>query len=130
LTLTSNYKSTYQKAEAIFNYVNNYISFSFYYNTKNGAKKTIAKKTGNCVDKSHLTVALCRAVNIPARYVHGKCDFVTSGRRYGHVWTQILVKKTWIVADPSNNKLNRIGVIKSWNTNNYTLNGIYDEIKF
>lgn len=128
-TLTSKYTSVYQKAEAIFNYVNCKIDYIFYYNTKNGAKNTISKKGGNCVDKSHLIVALCRAANIPARYIHGSCKFI-SGNVYGHVWTQILVGNTWTAADPSHSKLNKFGVINNWDTNSYTLKGIYNEIPF
>lgn len=128
-SLTSKYKTISQKAEAIFNYVNDKIDYVFYYNTKHGAKNTVSKKGGNCVDKSHLIVALCRAVNIPARYVHGSCTFI-SGNAYGHVWTQILVGNTWIAADPSHSELNKFGVINNWDTGSYTLKGIYNEIKF
>ena len=129
MSLTSKYKSVYQKAASIFNYVNKNIAFAFYYNTKHGAQKTISKKSGNCVDKSHLVVALCRAVDIPARYVHGSCKFI-SGNTYGHVWAQILVKNTWTAADTTHSKLNRFGVINNWDTRSYTLKGIYDEVKF
>jgi len=129
LNITNKYKTIYQKAEAIFNYVNENISYSFYYNTKYGAKSTISKKAGNCVDKSHLMVALCRSVNIPARYVHGTCNFI-SGNSYGHVWVQVLVDNTWTVADPTHADLNRFGIINNWNTNSYTLKGIYEEISF
>ena len=129
LNITSKYTTLYQKAEAIFNYVNNNISYSFYYNTKYGAKNTISKKAGNCVDKSHLMVALCRSINIPARYIHGTCNFI-SGNSYGHVWVQVLVGNTWTAADPTHADLNRFGIINNWNTNSYTLKGIYNEVTF
>jgi transglutaminase-like putative cysteine protease len=129
INLTSKYTTNYQKAEAIFNYVNKEVSYVFYYNTKYGAKNTISKKGGNCVDKSHLMIALCRAINIPSRYVHGTCNFI-SGNNYGHVWTQILVENNWIAADPSHSEYNKFGLINNWDTNSYALKGIYNEIRF
>jgi transglutaminase-like putative cysteine protease len=129
INLTKKYNNDYQKAETIFNYVNNEVDYVFYYNSKYGAKNALSKKGGNCVDKSHLMIALCRAINIPARYVHGTCNFI-SGNTYGHVWTQILVKNTWIAADPSNSRYNKFGHINNWDTRSYTLKGIYDEVKF
>jgi len=128
ISLTNKYTTNYQKAEAIFNYVNKF-RYVFYYNTKHGAKNTISKKGGNCVDKSHLVIALSRSINIPARYVHGTCNFI-SGNTYGHVWTQILVDNNWIVADPTHSQLNKFGIINNWDTGSYTLKGIYHEIKF
>jgi transglutaminase-like putative cysteine protease len=128
-SLTSKHKGIQKKAEAIFNYVNDKLDYVFYFNTKQGAKDTLSKKGGNCVDKSHLLVALCRAANIPARYVHGTCKFI-SGNTYGHVWTQILVGDTWIAADSTHAVLNKFGIINNWDTNSYTLKGTYNEIKF
>ena len=127
--ITSQYTTNYQKAEAIFNYVNKDLIYIFYYNTKYGAKNTISNKGGNCVDKSHLIIALCRSINIPARYVHGTCNFM-SGNTYGHVWTQILVNNKWVVADPTHSEYNKFGLIGNWDTNSYTLKGIFNEIRF
>ncbi|MCL2157602.1 MAG: transglutaminase domain-containing protein [Methanobrevibacter sp.] len=124
--ITKNSKTTLQKATAIYNWVRDKITYVFYYNTKNGAKTTISKKSGNCVDQSHLLIALSRASGIPARYVHGICNF-TSGKSYGHVWAQILVDNVWTVADPTNSR-NSFGVINSWTS--YTIHGKYDSIGF
>ena len=124
--ITKNCNTTLQKATAIFNWVRDKISYVFYYNTKYGAKNTLAKKSGNCVDHSHLLIALSRASGIPARYVHGICNF-TSGKTYGHVWAQILVDNVWTVADASSTR-NSFGVINSWTS--YTIHGKYEEISF
>jgi len=126
--ITKKHKSTYDKAKAIFDWVRDKVNYSFYYNTKYGAKKTMTKRVGNCVDQSHLIVALSRASGIASRYVHGTCNF-TSGNTYGHVWAQIKVGNTWYVADSTGSK-NSFGVIKNWNTNSYKLNGIYDSLSF
>ena len=117
-----------QKATAIFNYVRDYISYSFYYDTKYGAVGTYNAKAGNCVDQSHLLVALFRTADLPARYVHGTCKF-SSGSTYGHVWTQVLVDGNWIVADATSSR-NSLGTIANWNTNSYTLHGKYVSLSF
>ena len=126
-SVTSGLTTTYQKAVAIYNYVRDKVSYSFYYNTKYGAVGTLSAKTGNCVDQAHLLVAMARTAGIAARYVHGTCRF--SDGTYGHVWVQILVDGKWYVADPTSTR-NSFGNVANWNTNTYSLNGIYSSISF
>jgi len=125
---TRSTNSSYQKAVKIFNWVRDKINYIFYYNTKNGAVGTLRNKTGNCVDITHLLVALSRSAGIPTRYAHGECKF-SSGKTYGHVWAQLYVNNKWYSADASNSK-NIFGTIKSWDTSNYSLKGIYAELPF
>lgn len=127
-SITKGKTSTYDKAVAIFNWVRDNIGYSFYYNTKYGAVGTLNAKTGNCVDTSHLLIALSRAAGIPARYRHGSCTF-TSGSTYGHVWAQIWVNGKWYAADATSSK-NTFGVINNWNTGTYTLKGTYASLSF
>ncbi|MDZ4171379.1 MAG: transglutaminase family protein [Methanobacteriaceae archaeon] len=126
--LTNGTNSTHDKALNIFNWVRDNLSYSFYYNTRYGAVKTLKNKAGNCVDHSHLMVALARAASIPARYAHGTCKF-TSGNTYGHVWVQLFINDTWISADASSSR-NSLGSIKSWNTETVYMKGIYKELLF
>jgi hypothetical protein len=126
-SLTSSLSSTYDKATAIFNWVRDNLSYSFYYNTVRGAVGTLNDRTGNCVDHSHLLIALSRAAGIPARYVHGICNF--SSGTYGHVWAQLYVDGKWYSADAISNS-NSFGVIRNWDTSNYILKGTYLELPF
>jgi hypothetical protein len=126
--LTSGLTSTLAKATAIFNWVRNNTSYSFYYNTKYGAVNTLKYKTGNCVDLSHLVVALSRAAGIQARYGHGTATF-TSGNVYGHVWAELYINGSWVKADASSNG-NSLGKITNWNTNTVKMKGIYTELPF
>jgi len=119
--------TTLEKATNIFNWVRDYVSYSFYYNTKRGAIGTLNSRMGNCVDLSHLMVALSRAAGIPARYAHADCKF--SSGWCGHVWAQLYVNGKWINADASNN-INDFGVIRNWNTKNNILKGIYSSLPF
>ncbi|MDR1721787.1 MAG: transglutaminase-like domain-containing protein, partial [Methanobrevibacter sp.] len=117
--ITKGKKTDYEKAEAIFNWLNKQTNYSFYYNSKYGAIKTIKLKKGNCVDISHAYTAIARSIGLPTRYIHGKCTFKSGKpKRTGHVWVQVLVNKVWIPVDLSNLK-NRFGAIVSWNPYTY-----------
>lgn len=118
----------YNRAVAIFNYVRDRTSYSFYYNTKKGAIGTLTSKSANCVDHTHLLIALLRASGIPARYVHGTCKF-TSGNTYGHVWAQVYIAGKWYTADATSNS-NTFGVIRNWYTSTATIKGIYASLPF
>ena len=104
-SLTANCPTDTEKANALYNYVRNEIKYEEYSNTRYGAVYTLLRGSGNCVDQSHLLVALARTVGLPARYVIG----------HNHVWTQIFIKESnlWIIADPTTTKCWGLGV---WNT--------------
>ena len=126
--LTKGLTSEFDKAKAIFNYVRDTLSYSFYYDTKYGAASTLSHKRGNCVDHSHLLVAMFRTAGLASRYVHGKCTF-SSGGTYGHVWAQVLIGDTWVCADATSSR-NSLGKIVNWNTKSFTLKGKYASLSF
>ncbi len=127
-SLTASCTNAYDKAVAIYNYVRDEISYSFYYDTHYGAVGTLNAGTGNCVDQAHLSIALYRAAGLPARYVHGTCSF-SSGGVYGHVWVQVLLGDTWVVSDSTSNR-NSFDNVVNWNNYNYDLHGYYSSISF
>jgi transglutaminase-like putative cysteine protease len=110
-SITKGKTSTYAKAQAIFNWVRDHLSYSFYYNTKKGALGALSSRSANCCDTTHLVVALTRAAGIPARYHYGKCKF--SDGWYGHVYAQVYVNGKWYYADAVSNK-NTFGNINNW----------------
>ena len=120
--------SSYVKAVRIFNWVRDNISYSFYYNTRYGATGTLKSRTANCVDTSHLLIALNRAAGLTAVYRHGTCKF-SSGNWYGHVWTRVKIKGKWYAEDATSYR-NSLGVIKNWNTKTYKLHGTYTTLPF
>ena len=128
LSLTDGVNSTYDKGVKIFNWVRDNLSYSFYYNTKYGAVNTYLNKQGNCVDHSHLLIALARAAEIPAKYMHGTCTF-TSGEVYGHVWAQLYINGNWYDADAISSR-NTFGSIKNWDKNTVIMKGVYSELPF
>ena len=126
--LTEGLTKPLDKAIAIYDYVNEAISYSYYYNTYYGALGTLHNKIGNCVDQAHLSIALYRAAGLPARYVNGICVF-SDGDVIGHVWAQVLVEDTWVVSDSINSR-NSLGEVVNWNNYNYQLKGYYSSIYF
>ena len=127
-TLTKGLTTAKEKATAIYNYVRDTLSYSFYYNTKYGATGALSAKKGNCVDYSHLLVAMFRTAGLAARYVHGTCTF-SSGSTYGHVWAQVLIDGQWTVADATSSK-NSLGKVANWNIKTFSLIEITNEISF
>ena len=126
--LTKNCKTDKEKANVIYNYVRDKISYSFYYNTRYGAAGTLKAKHGNCVDQAHLVVAMCRCAGLPAMYSHGTCHF-SSGNTYGHVWGMVLIGNTWTVVDPVSTR-NSLGKVVNWNTNSFVFKGYHQSISF
>ena len=116
--LVSEKSTTWQKAQAIFNYVRDNISYSYYSDSKKGAKSTLSSKSANCCDQANLVVALCRAANIPARFSHGQGCRFSSGLLTGHVWAQIYVDGVWYSADATSSR-NSLGNIKNWNVKSF-----------
>lgn len=78
-----------EKANAILHWVQKKINYNEYFNTRRGALKTLKDKVGNCADSTHLTVALLRAANIPAKY-----NAKEIGDK-GHVWPVVYFDKKW-----------------------------------
>ena len=116
--LVSEKSTTWQKAQAIFNYVRDNISYSYYSDSKKGEKTTLSSKSANCCDQANLVVALCRAANIPARFSHGQGCRFSSGLVTGHVWAQIYVDGVWYSADATSSR-NSLGNIKNWNVKSF-----------
>lgn len=127
-SITAGATSQYEKAVRIFNWVRDNIGYSFYYNTKYGAVGTLNARTGNCVDTTHLLVALERAAGIPAIYEHGYCQF-SSGSWYGHVWAQVWVNNEWFRLDATSSR-NTFGVINNWNLYTARIYNVYGTLPF
>lgn len=126
-SITKGKTTTYAKAQAIFNWVRDNLTYSFYYNTIKGALGALSSRSANCCDTTHLLVALTRAAGIAARYQHGECQF--SSGWFGHVWAQVYVDGKWYNADAIGDS-NTFGTIKNWNTNTVKLKGTYATLPF
>ncbi|WKB55851.1 transglutaminase-like domain-containing protein [Eleftheria terrae] len=94
----------YARVLAIQEWVRRRVSFTS--NTSNGntsAVDTLIEQVGVCRDFAHLMIALCRAVNLPARF--------TTGTDYGadlalgppdfHAYVEVFLGHRWYIFDPS-----------------------------
>jgi transglutaminase-like putative cysteine protease len=102
------------RVQAICNFVNQHIVFG-YQNARatRTAYEAYQERVGVCRDYAHLAIALCRSMNIPARYVNGylgdigvaildPMDF--------SAWIEVYLGDRWMTFDPRNN-VARIGRI-------------------
>ena len=97
--LTNDTLNTKEKAEKIFSFVRDKITYQKYSNTKFGAVESLKRGIGNACDKSHLLIALLRAVGIPAQYQYGKQ--ISFHLVNYHVWVIAFIDEKWVTLDPS-----------------------------
>jgi transglutaminase-like putative cysteine protease len=94
----------YWRVRAIQDWVHRHTRFvSGSSNATTSAVDTLIEKVGVCRDFAHLMIALCRAINIPARFatgidygsdpVYGPSDF--------HAYVEVFLGGCWYLFDPS-----------------------------
>ncbi len=72
-------------------------------NDSTSALDTLVEQAGVCRDFTHLMIALCRAINIPARFVTG-IDYgapLELGPTDFHAYVEVLLSGRWYVFDPT-----------------------------
>jgi transglutaminase-like putative cysteine protease len=91
------------RVQAICNHVHNHLTFGYGFGrpTKT-AGDAQREKTGVCRDFAHLAIALCRAMNIPARYASGYLGDI--GVPYGGpgdfcAWFEVYLGDRWYTFD-------------------------------
>ena len=94
----------YGRVQAIRDWVLNRVTFQSNSTTGNtSAADTLVEEVGVCRDFAHLMIALCRAVNIPARFVTG-IDYGASpvlGPPDFHAYVEVYLGDRWFIFDPS-----------------------------
>jgi transglutaminase-like putative cysteine protease len=94
----------YSRVVAIQDWVRRQVSFrSGSSNGSTSAMDTILERGGVCRDFAHLMIALCRAVNIPARFVSG-IDYGADpalGPTDFHAYVEVMLSGRWYLFDPS-----------------------------
>lgn len=94
----------YGRVLAIQEWVRRHVTFQV--GSSNGstsAMDTIIERGGVCRDFAHLMIALCRAVNIPARFVSG-IDYGADpalGPTDFHAYVEVMLSGRWYLFDPS-----------------------------
>ena len=94
----------YSRVQAIRDWVMNRVTFKSNSSTGNTtAVDTLVEEVGVCRDFAHLMIALCRAVNIPARFATG-IDFGADpalGPTDFHAYVEVYLGDRWFIFDPS-----------------------------
>ena len=95
------------------NWVQKNKKYGYYGNTRYGALKSLSVKKINCVDSTHLTVALLRVANIPAKYN------AKSINSTGHCWPLAYFGGKWNVGEATDHKdFTKFGK-SSWTKDNW-----------
>jgi transglutaminase-like putative cysteine protease len=102
------------RVDAIAAWANEHLTFAYGSSapTKTAAD-AIRDRSGVCRDFAHLSVTMCRALNIPARYVVGYLPDIAvpdPGTPMDFcAWTEVYLSDRWYTFDPRNHGQRRVG---------------------
>ncbi|MFN4100220.1 MAG: transglutaminase-like domain-containing protein [Pararhodobacter sp.] len=103
------------RVQAICDFVHDYVTFDYLRaDATRTASQTLSGRTGVCRDFTHLAIAFCRAMNIPAAYCTGYLSDI--GQPLPHApgdfaaWMEVYLDGRWWTFDPRNNS-RRLGRI-------------------
>jgi transglutaminase-like putative cysteine protease len=85
----------------IYNYVIDNLEYTVHGEKDWGAVKSVEEKKGDCSEYSDLFVAICRAKNIPARFITGY-TMRLDDKSPKHHWVEVYLRnRGWVPFDPS-----------------------------
>jgi transglutaminase-like putative cysteine protease len=94
----------YWRVQAIRDWVMSHTAFTpGSTNSSSSAMNTLVEQTGVCRDFAHLMIALCRAINVPARFVSG-IDYGAAthlGPPDFHAYVEVFLGDRWYLFDPT-----------------------------
>jgi len=101
------------RVQAICDFVHNHIHFDYMQaRVTRTAWEAYNERVGVCRDYAHLAIALCRCMNIPARYCTGYLGDIAMPPPYGVMdfagWFEAYLDGTWYTFDARNN-IPRVG---------------------
>lgn len=104
---------TYDLVQAIVDYVHERLSFGYgYARCTRTAAQAHEERVGVCRDFAHLAIALCRCMNVPARYVNGYLGDIGVPQDPAPMdfsaWFEAFIDGEWYTFDARHNK-RRIG---------------------
>ena len=95
------------RVQAISNWVHNNVLFDYRFGRPTKTATDVFREgTGVCRDFAHLFIALCRAMNFPARYASGYLSDIgvrSEGAGDFCAWSEVYLGGRWYVFDPRNN---------------------------
>ncbi|CAN5240026.1 transglutaminase family protein [soil metagenome] len=101
------------RVQAIVDFVHNHLTFGYHFaRSTRTAAEAFEERIGVCRDFAHLAVALCRCVNVPARYCNGYLGDIGVPRdpspMYVNAWFEVFLGGRWSTSDARHN-MRRIG---------------------
>jgi transglutaminase-like putative cysteine protease len=98
----------WDRVQAICDFVHHHIAFGYEHaRPTRSASEAYAERHGVCRDYAHLAVALCRCLNIPARYCTGYLGDIGVPPPYGPMdfaaWFEVYLDDRWHSFDARNN---------------------------
>jgi transglutaminase-like putative cysteine protease len=100
------------RVQAICDFVHGHVAFGYEHASPNkSAWEVFTERKGVCRDYAHLAIALCRCMNIPARYCTGYLGDIgvpVAGAMDFSAWFEAYLGGQWYTFDPRNN-IPRIG---------------------
>ncbi len=111
LDISHSTQPIFEQAVALMDWIHREFSYeSGVTNVETHSEDVFKIKKGVCQDFTHVMLALCRSIGIPARYASGYLYNGPLGTLVGaqasHAWSEIyLVEAGWIGFDPTNNNL-------------------------
>jgi transglutaminase-like putative cysteine protease len=98
----------YQRVQAICQHVHDHLTFQYGSTTaQSSAVDVNTGRVGVCRDFTHLAISLCRALNIPARYVFGYLPDLEAHPEPTPMdfaaWMEVWLGDRWWTFDPRNN---------------------------
>jgi transglutaminase-like putative cysteine protease len=91
----------YRRVQAICEWVKANVDYQLGSSTVNSsARDVLANRAGVCRDFAHLVIALCRALNIPARFVTAYTKYETPPQDF-HAVVEAFLGDRWYLFDPT-----------------------------
>ena len=99
----------WQRAQAICDFVHQHVKFGYEHSrSTRTAAEAYAEGRGVCRDYTHLAIAFCRCMNLPARYCTGYISDIGEPPPYSPMdfaaWMEVYLGGRWHTFDPRNNK--------------------------
>jgi transglutaminase-like putative cysteine protease len=131
------YENGYNRVQAICDWVHNNIEYRFGAGSSViSASEVLVQRFGVCRDFAHLAIALCRAFNIPARYVTGHLPDIgrlDPGTAMDfHAYFEVFLGHHWSTFDARFNvpRIGRVKVAQGLDAVDGAFSTIYGQVQF
>jgi transglutaminase-like putative cysteine protease len=122
----------WERVQAICDFVHSHIAFDYQKARANRTSlEAYRERVGVCRDFTHLAIALCRCMNIPARYVTGYLgDIGVPAAPYPmdfSAWMEVYLDRRWFSFDPRHNcrRIGRIVVARGRDATDVALTTVF-----